>query len=145
MALIKVRAIKDGIYANYYRTGPIELQDGNVRPGEVFEVEDAPYDLKDEQGRPIYELDENGKRIPVIAQGGKQKINASDGKPMFKVKTASFFSAEWMERVNDDAEVTHDYPPFTVLPFYREKKNKNPTKPVPVVAMPQAVSTESPI
>jgi len=139
--MIKVRATQDGTYKGYYYKGPIETEKGTF-PGEIFEVEEAPYELKDEHGRPLLELDENGKRIPIMV-GAKQKVDAN-GKPMFKIKMASFFAPEWMERVNDDADVTHDYPPFEVHPVYRAKKPKNMSQTPVKVVLPE-IPMESPI
>lgn len=138
--MIKVRATQDGHYGGYYRKGPIETDAGR-QPGEVFEVDEKPYEVKDEHGRAINELDENGKRIPVMV-GGKQKMD-ENGKPVFKVKMASFFTPEWMERVNDDADVTNDYPPFQVPSVYK-KKNPKMSSGAATVVMP-TIPTESPI
>lgn len=140
MAIIKVRATQDGHYGGYYRIGPVDSDQG-YRPGEIFEVDDAPYEVKDEHGRPMPELDETGKPIPVMV-GGKQKVNPETGRPMFKIKMASFFSKEWMERVSDDAEVTNDYPPFQQPSQYRIKKVKG--QPKPTIVLP-TVPVESPI
>lgn len=139
--MIKVRAKQDGTYGGYYRYGPIESDQG-TKPGEVFEVDETPYEVKDEHGRPMLELDLDGKKIPIMV-GGKQKVDGN-GRPMFKIKMASFFAPDWMERVNDDAEVTFDYPPFQVHPIYREKKKKGLAQSAPVIALP-TIPVESPI
>lgn len=142
MAKIKVRATQDGTYGGYYRHGPIESDQGNI-PGEIFEVEDKVYELKDEHDRPIYETDEFGKPIPIMANG-KQKVDPATGRQMYKVKTACFFSPVWMERVNDNAEVTYDHPEFQQPAVYRIKRPRGQGP--AVVAMPTApVSAESPI
>lgn len=145
--MIKVRATQDGHYGGYYRKGPIETDRGS-EPGEVFEVDEVPHEVLDEQGRPIYEKDENGKPVPVLVDG-KQKIDPATKKPIFKIKMKSFFSAQWMERVADNTEVTNDYPPIEEarkhgpLSVYLKKKPKN-SSPATVVAMP-SVPVESPI
>lgn len=147
--MIKVRATQDGHYGGYYRNGPIESDKG-TQPGEVFEVDDAVFEVKDEHDRPIYELDADGKKIPILANG-KPKLDAS-GRPMFKIKTASLFSQAWMERVGDEEEITNDYPPADnmrkhgPLKVYLKPKIKA-SKFVPPgvqVAVP-AVPVESPI
>lgn len=143
--MIKVRATKDGVYGGYYRKGPQETNSGTI-PGEVFEVDEVPYEVMDEHNRPMPELDIDEKKIPVMA-GGKQKMDAN-GRPMFKVRMASFFTTEWMERVPDETEVTNDYPAIEdvrkhgPLSFYREKPAKG--QKAVSVAVP-AVPVESPI
>lgn len=97
---MKVRATQDGHYGGYYR-----------EEGEVFEIDAKPYEVKDEAGRPVIELDDAGK--PKLGPGGKPKI-----------KMATNFSAVWMEEVPEEEDATFDYPPAGILPQYREKKVK---------------------
>jgi hypothetical protein len=141
--MIKVRATQDGMYAGHYWNGPIDSDQG-TKAGDVFEVDETPFEMKDENGRPVLELTEKGKPI-VIMHNGKPKID-KDGDPIYKIKMTTFFSPTWMERVPDDTELTYpDREPFKIPEPYRLKK----TKPGKMVALPQEVTAaagiESPI
>lgn len=126
--ILTVRATKDGMYANYYYKGPIDADEGYF-PGEIFQVDATPYEMKDERGRPILELDEEGGKIPVLDAKGKTVLDEK-GKKTFKIKMATFFSSEWMERVPNDTEVTYpDRPAWRIPEAYRVKSRK-PIKPV---------------
>lgn len=145
--MITVRATQDGHYGGYYRKGPIETDKGFV-PGEVFEVDETPHEVLNEHRKPVLEMDDNGKPIPVMANG-KQKLDPATGKPMFKVKMKSFFSPNWMEKVPDETEITNDYPlpeetrRHGPLSIYQIKKPKVGRAAVQV-ALP-SVPVESPI
>lgn len=111
---MRVRATRDGHYGGYYRLGPII---GNTAQetfiGEVFDVDDRPCPVLDlETGKPIFEMHSNGK--PVIDEKGKPKM-----------KTKSFFSPTWMEKVSEDTPITYDYPAFEIPVQYRERKVNN--------------------
>jgi|SRR5579862_9858322 len=142
---MKVRATQNGTYGGYVRYGPQENEDGTITPGEIFQIDATPYELKDEFGKPIYELDFEGKKIPII-HNGKPKLGPK-GEPIFKVRMATMFSPVWMERVADDAEITNEYEheTFPILPQNRIKK----VKPVATVALPADVAAlaqaESPL
>jgi hypothetical protein len=145
--MIKVRATKDGTYGGYFRNGPIDSDQG-YQPGEVFELDEKPFVIKDTQGNPVQEmeptgqLDANGGKImkPVWEmENGKVKKDAN-GRPVPKLKMATWFSSEWMERVGDDTDVTYDYPPFEVPAPYRIKKQKTDKA---VVVLPNPTMTEN--
>lgn len=128
--ILTVRATQDGYYANYYYKGPITSDEGYF-PGEVFQVDATPYQVKDNKGNPVFALDEEGNRIPVNDAKGKQLIDEK-GKKVWKMKMATFFSPVWMERVADDTEVTYpDRPKWTIPEAYRIKKVK-PVKAIPL-------------
>ncbi len=132
---MKVRAKEDGTYAGYYRRGP----DDSGFPGEVFEIDEKPYEVRDpETGKALYELSEEGKPVQLTDEKGKPKFD-SKGKPLFKIRMDTWFSEKWMERVSDDAEVTFDYPPFEIPVMYRMKKQKSTTPTSMPVHSPQAV------
>lgn len=118
---MKVKAIEDGTYGGYYRMGP--SPDGQFM-GEVFEIDEKPFEVRDhETGNPIFEKDVDGKPIQLTDEKGKLRFD-SKGKPMFKIKMASWFSPKWMEMVPETTEVTFDYPPFELPVMYRAKKPK---------------------
>lgn len=128
--ILTVRATQDGYYANYLYKGPIDADEGYT-PGEVFKVDATPYIVKDEKGNPVFQLTDEGKRIPELDAKGKQKTD-EHGKKIWKVKMASFFASEWMERVEDDTEVTYpDRPEWKIPDAYRIKKNR-PAKVIPL-------------
>lgn len=129
--MIKVKATKDGIYAGYYRT-----------VDEVFEIDEKPFEVKDEFGRPVPEMDENGKPVHAM-KNGKPVIDAN-GKSVFKTRMATWFTTEWMERVGEEADITNDYPPFQMPSVYREKKTK-PGHAAPRADTQPVFSSESPI
>lgn len=129
--MIKVRALRDGHYGGYYRYGPVDSDQGH-QPGEIFEVDEKPFPVTDERGKPVQEmeptggLDEKGNRLFKLAwvtEAGKIKKDAN-GQPIPKIRMTSYFSPTWMERVSDDEEVTYDYPAFVPPAAYREKKQK---------------------
>ena len=129
--ILTVRATKDGMYANYYYKGPIDADEGYT-PGDVFQVDATPYEMMDERKRPIYELDEDGAKIPALDAKGKPVLDEK-GKKTFKVKMATFYSSEWMERVPDDTELTYpDRPAWRIPEAYRVKTRK----PVKAVELP---------
>lgn len=118
---MKVRATQDGTYAGYYRQGPTE--DGQF-PGEVFEIDEKPYEVRDsETGLAVLELDDDGKKIALTDEKGKARYD-SKGKPLFKIKMASWFSDKWMEHIPENTPITFDYPPFELPIAYRAKKPK---------------------
>src|ERR1700683_5069638 len=140
------RATQDGYYENYYYKGPVTSDEGYF-PGEVFQVDATPYAAKDAKGKPILVLDEAGAKIPVLDSKGKQRFDET-GKPMFKIKMASFFAKEWMERVPDDTELSYpDRPKWQIPEAYRIKKPGKLAKPIPLpdelkdmgLALPAAV------
>jgi hypothetical protein len=119
--MIKVRAKEDGEYGGYYRTGPQNIGTSEYVPGEVFEVDEKPYIVRNaDTGEPEPMLDADGSIIFEM-DNGKAKIG-KDGKKIQKIRMASHFSPRWMERVNDDATVTNDYPPFQIPVQMRAKK-----------------------
>ena len=129
--ILTVRATKDGVYDNYLWKGPITSDEGYT-PGEVFKIDATPYIAKDDKGNPVFELNDEGKRIPVLDAKGKPVLNEK-GKMTFKIKMATMFSNEWMERVADDTELTYpDRPAWTIPEAYKIKKQK----PVRTVALP---------
>lgn len=133
--ILTVRATQDGYYANYHYRGPIDADEGYT-PGEVFQVDATPYVAKDEKSNPVFQLTDEGKRIPIIDAKGKQRID-ENGKKMWKLRMASFFAPEWMERVEDDTELTYpDRQPWKIPEAYRIKKHK----PVKVVALPDGLA-----
>lgn len=145
--ILTVRATQDGYYANYHYRGPIDADEGYT-PGEVFQVDATPYVVKDGKGNPVFQLNDEGQRIPVLDAKGKQKLD-ENGKKLWKIKMASFFASEWMERVEDDTELSYpDRPAWKIPEAYRIKKNK-PAKVIPLpdglrenqgLALPTAVS-----
>lgn len=143
---MKVRATQDGHYGGYYRYGPRENENGAMIPGEVFEIDAAPFEMKDEHGKPIVEMDEDGKPIPVVVNG-KQKME--EGKPVFRIRMATRFSPAWMVRVPDDVDVTNEEQvgQFGILKEYRVKKPKvGETVPVPAdVAAIAGAGQKSPL
>lgn len=123
---MKVRATQDGHYAGYYRMGPVTTDQGHF-PGEVFEIDDRTFPIMDlESGKPIYELDDQGR-----------KVLGKDGKP--KMKMGSWFSPVWMERVADETQTTYDYPPFQIPIQYREVKPRPSPNEPKVLPAPQSV------
>jgi hypothetical protein len=129
--ILTVRATQDGVYGNYLYKGPITSDEGYT-PGEVFQVDATPYPLLDHHGKAVFDLDEDGKKIQVFDAKGKAVLTEK-GKLTFKIKMATFFSPTWMERVEDDTELTYpDRPKWTIPEAYRIKKNK----PVRTVALP---------
>lgn len=130
--MIRVRAKKDGTYAGHYWEGPIETEQG-TKPGDVFDVEEKPFEARDERGNVVFE--------PVLINGVPKM---EKGQPVLKPKMVSFFSPVWMERVPDDTELTYpDRDPVTIPPPYRLKKAKQG----PVVPLPAelAAMNESPL
>jgi hypothetical protein len=106
---MKVRATADGTYGGYYRIGPIIGDQGSF-PGEVFEIDDRMFPVLDIEGKPVFELDADGKVI----------LDPKTRKP--QIKMGSWFSPTWMEKVSDNTEITYDYPPFQIPVQYRAKK-----------------------
>lgn len=128
--ILTVRATQDGYYANYYYKGPITSDEGYF-PGEVFQVDATPYACKDEKGKPVYELDGDGSKIPILDKKGNHVLDER-GKKSFKIKMATFFAPEWMDRVPDDTPLTYpDRPKWQIPEVYRIKKQK--------ISDPQAV------
>lgn len=128
--IITVRATADGVYGNYLYKGPIESDQGYT-PGEVFRVDATPFPLKDVNGKPIFELDDDGQKIALFDVKGKALLDEKH-KPTFKLKMGTFFAKEWMERVPDDTEVTYpDRPEWKIPSVYRIQKSK-PIKAVDV-------------
>lgn len=111
---MKVRATQDGHYGGYYRIGPIIGDQGSF-PGEVFEIDDRLFPISDAEGKPVFELDADGKK--VVGQYNKPKV-----------KMGSHFSPVWMEKVPEETEITYDYPPFEIPVQYRVKKKHNAPK-----------------
>lgn len=107
--MIRVRATKDGHYGGYYRNGPQNVGTPGYIPGEVFDVDETPYALKDHDGRPVYERDLDGT-VLFEMENGKPKMDKA-GKKIPKVQMGNLFTEEWMERVSDDEPITNDYPP----------------------------------
>lgn len=133
--ILTVRATKDGVYGNYYYRGPIDSDQGYT-PGEVFQVDATPYEVKDGNGKPVYELTYDGAKIALLDAKGKQLVDANR-KKMFKLKMATMFSSEWMERVEDDTELTYpDRPKWKIPEAYKIRK----TKPVKTVALPSDIA-----
>lgn len=131
---MKVRATQDGTYGGYYRRGP----DDSGFPGEVFEIDAKPYEVRDpETDKAVCELDENGKKIQLLDEKGKPKFD-SKGKPLFKIKMASWFSPTWMDEVSEDTPETFDYPPFELPVAYRMKKKQGSS------GMPKSMPVHSP-
>lgn len=118
---MRVRATQDGTYAGYYRKGPVTTDEGNF-PGEVFEISDEQFPILDAMGKPVHEVDEEGK----IVRG-------QHNKPIVKMR--GWFSSRWMEKVSDDTPLTaqldpaFDYPPFQIPVQYRERKANWDVKP----------------
>lgn len=142
--MIKVRATRDGHYGGYYRYGPVDSDQG-YQPGEIFEVDEKPFPVTDEQGKPVQEMeptggiDEKGNKLFKLAwmtENGKVKKDAS-GQPIPNIRMTSYFSPTWMERVSDDEEVTFDYPPFALPSAYKVKKAKG----VKTVSLPTEVTS----
>lgn len=130
--MIRVRATKDGMYAGYYYEGPIESEQG-TKPGDIFDIDERPYEVKDEHGKPVYEQ---------VMVNGRPKMDK--GEPVMQPKMATFFSHEWMERVADDTDLTYpDREPWKIPEPYRVKKAKQGK----VIALPEEVAAlaESPI
>lgn len=136
---MRVRAKADGHYGGYYRHGPFENPDGTMTPGEVFDVDATPRPMRDARGRPQQEMAQTGELSPINGQpvmkpvwvldsSGKPKKD-SQGNMIPKIKMVTFFSAEWMEAVNEDASVT--YPaqdkPLGILPQMMPRNLANPT------------------
>lgn len=129
--ILTVRATQDGVYGNYLYKGPIDSDQGYT-PGEVFQIDATPYVVKDHKGNPVFVVDESGNKIPILDVKGNPKKDEKV-KKLFKVQMATFFSKEWMERVEDDTEVTYpDRPAWSIPEAYRIKKSK----PVRTVALP---------
>ena len=111
---MRVRAIRDGVYAGYYRVGAWVSDEGKF-DGEVFDIDDKPFPFLDIEGKPVIEVDAKGRQI-----------YDKDGKP--KIKMNTWFSPEWMEQVSEDTPLTaeldprFDYPPFQIPIQYRERK-----------------------
>lgn len=113
---MKVQATQDGHYGGYYRLGPYENPDGTITPGEVFDIDATPREMKDpETGKPVQEMAQTGelnsegrpilRPVWVLDSKGKPKVGP-DGNLVPKIRMATFFSPEWMEPVNTDATVT---------------------------------------
>lgn len=116
---MKVRATQDGLYGGYYRKGPIGIGTDDYKAGEVFEIDDKPFVVKDSMtGEPMIEKDDEGKTV----------YETVNGKKIPKIRMGQNFSSKWMERVNDDATPTYDYPPFE-LP----KQMKAPKAPKDII------------
>lgn len=140
---MRVRCLQDGHYGGYYRYGPINSESGFV-PGEVFEISDEKFILKDGNNNPIPEMiekqvtqetwkpiydksgnvtfDKNGTPLverdkPIIK---KEMVQAVDEKGNAKFLTGSWFAPEWMERVPDNTACTYRYPPFQIPVHYRK-------------------------
>lgn len=148
--ILTVRATADGVYGNYLWKGPIDSDQGYT-PGEVFIVDATPYIVNEEKGKPVFELDDDGKKIPMLVKG--KPVLDEKGKPTFKVKMATFFAKEWMERVEDDTELTYpDRPAWTIPEAYKLKKTKSVrTVPLPAdliesagIAVPDAIKELEP-
>lgn len=130
--MLTIRATQDGVYGNYLWKGPIDSDQGYT-PGEVFLVDATPYVVTDGKGNPVYDLNEDGQKIAIVDGKGKQKLDAK-GKKMWKVKMATMFAKEWMERVDNDTELTYpDRPAWTIPEAYRIRKTK-PGRTVPLPA-----------
>lgn len=153
--MIRVRATKDGTYAGYVWYGPSESDQGTV-PGDIFDIDATPFQVKDERGRPVQEMEPTGQvdangqktyRLAWVMENGKVKKDEY-GQPIPKIKMATFFSLNWMERVPDDAELS--FPdrdiPFKIPEPYRVKKQTKPTK---AIALPSEIAAiagmESPL
>lgn len=136
--MIRVRATQDGTYDKHYWEGPMDFVGGagqGHKPGDVFDVDEKPYQVKDEQGRPMME--------PILDDLGMPKKD-KNGTVLTRQKMATFFSPSWMERVDDNTELTYpDREPGKIPDFYREKK-QNPSKPLALPADVAAL-TQSPI
>lgn len=133
--ILTVRATQDGTYGNYYYCGPIESDQGYT-PGEVFQVDATPYIVMDGKGNPVPELNDNGEKIALLDVKLKQRTDEK-GKKMWKPKMATMFSKTWMERVEDDTELTYpDRPKWKIPEAYRIKK----TRPVRSVALPSDIA-----
>ena len=140
---IRVRALRDGTYNGYYREGPIDGVPGvsGGSQGEVFDVDEKPYPAVDpETGRPIMEqvldsrnnpiidtvmlqaVDEKGN--PVVGADKKPVMNPIQ-RPRLKPKMWSWFSPEWMEKVDPNIPVTYDEneKPRGVHPSMKIKKH----------------------
>lgn len=129
--MIKVRAIQDGVYGGYYRHGPQAIGTPEYVPGEVFEIDEKPFIVKNGAGDIEFERDLDGA-VLFEMENGKPKVG-KDGKKIPKSRMGSYFAASWMERVNDDATVTNDYPPFQLPSQMRAPKiQKQQTEAVPM-------------
>ena len=149
---MRVRATKDGTYGGFYREGPIEGVPGisGGAPGEVFDIEDKPYQALDpETGKPVMEpvLDARGNVIidtvmmqavdekgnPVVGADKKPLMNPVQ-RPRMKPPLWSWFSSEWMEKVDPNTPITYEenVRPRGVHPNYKIKKGS--------VAQPKAFS-----
>lgn len=132
--MIRVQATKDGTYAGHYWEGPVDSDQGH-KPGDVFDIDEKPYAIKDEQGNPLQDMEPTGQvdekgnktfRLAWIMEGGKIKKDAH-GQPIPKLRMASFFSSEWMVRVADDTPLTYpDREPYRLPEPYRAKKQQAP-------------------
>jgi hypothetical protein len=129
--MIKVRATQDGVYGGYYRYGPQAIGTPEYTPGEVFEIDEKPFIVKNSKGEPEYERDLDGT-VLFEMENGKPKIG-KDNKKVPKIRMGSYFAESWMERVNDDATVTNEYPPFQLPVQMRAVKiAKQTTEAVPM-------------
>lgn len=134
--ILTVRATADGVYGNYLYKGPIESDQGYTA-GDVFQVDATPYEVLDDKKKPVYALDEDKNKIPLMDTKGRQ-ITDDKGHKMFKIKMATFFSKNWMERVADDTELTYpDRPKWKIPDAYKIKKNK----PVKTVELPSDLAS----
>ena len=148
--MIKVRATQDGTYAGYYRYGPIDSDQGYT-PGEIFEVDETPQEVRDASNRPVQESEPTGE-LDAKSEMIMRKVWLKDskgnilkdkhGNPMPKIKTFSWFAPEWMEKMPDDAEITNDYEPFRIPTHYRIKKVKPSAR--QTLRIPDGVQAEVP-
>lgn len=134
---MKVRAKQDGHYGGYYRLGPYENPDGTTTPGEVFEIDATPREVRLANGKPMQDVEQTGeinsfgqpvlKPVWILDSNGKPKKDAK-GNLIPKIKMATFYSPEWMEPVNEDATVTFPSQdkPLGVLPQMMPSAAKNP-------------------
>lgn len=115
---MKVRATQDGVYAGYYRV-----------EGEIFEIDSKSFQVKDQDGKTAYELDDKGNA-------------KKDQKGNLIPRMGSFFSKRWMEQVSEDEMVTNDYPPFQLPTPYRiaKKRQGDPKSMEPLMVQPPLAS-----
>lgn len=141
--MIRVRATQDGTYAGHYWQGPVTTDQG-YKPGDVFDVENKLYIVKDEHGNPVQEFEPTGqvddkgnktyRKAWLMDANGKMKKDAN-GQPIPKIKMASYFSKTWMEEVPPTTELTYpDREPYRLPEPYRVKRQ--PGQPQKTVALP---------